>query len=316
MNIVVLVLEDEFAAEGLEALAGAATALGEKVQVAAVPSSATRPLRVPVEEARRIEHAGLTQSSSLDARLHLGLQALAALRANDRPTLVLLPPGQEGETLAARLASRTGGVTLGRCIRLSIDGKEVTAERAAFGGRASMSLRTAASPVYATWRPAPGSVPSSATATEWSALHLDGPLGDNVPRSVPATSDATARLEGAEIVVAGGRGMQGPEGFSLLERLAQLLGAALGGSLPTVDAGWAPVSRQVGQSGKFVAPKLYLAVGISGTLQHMAGISDESTIFALNNDPAAPIFRMASVGVVADWQAVLPLLIQHLEKVT
>lgn len=315
MNIVVLVLEDEVSPESLQALADAAASLGGTTRVAAVPMSASRALRSPVE-AFRIEHPGLARTNSLDARLHLGLQALAALHCGDQALLVLLPPGQEGETLAARMAWRTGGVTLGRCLRLSIEGQEVSAERAAFGGRVSMSLRTSASCVFATWRPGARAFALHATPVDWTTLPLDGPLGEDVPRSVPATSEATARLEGAEVVVAGGRGMQGPEGFALLERLAQRLGAALGGSLPTVDAGWAPVSRQVGQSGKFVAPKLYLAVGISGTLQHMAGISDDSTIFALNNDPAAPIFSMASVGVVADWQDVLPLLVQHLDKET
>lgn len=119
------------------------------------------------------------------------------------------------------------------------------------------------------------------------------------------TADKMPALEGARLVVSGGRGMQGEAGFALLGRIAGQLGAALGGSLPTVDAGWVPVARQIGQSGKFVSPRIYFTVGVSGTPQHMAGVSADSRIIAVNKDPSAPIFARADVGVVAEWQDLL-----------
>ena len=106
--------------------------------------------------------------------------------------------------------------------------------------------------------------------------------------------------------------MQGDEGFALLAQLAQRLGASLGGSLPTVDAGWVPVARQIGQSGKFVNPRAYFTVGISGTPQHLAGVSTDTRIIAVNKDPEAPIFARAEVGVVAQWQDLLPELLKEL----
>ena len=108
--------------------------------------------------------------------------------------------------------------------------------------------------------------------------------------------------------------MGGPEGFEWLTRIALALGAGLGGSLPAVDAGWVPVSHQVGQSGKFVTPKLYFAVGISGTMQHMAGVSAGTRIVALNNDPNADIFSRCDFAVHGDWREILPLLTLLLEN--
>ena len=116
-------------------------------------------------------------------------------------------------------------------------------------------------------------------------------------------------VESARIVVSGGRGVN-EQGFALLEELAERLDGSLGGSLPAVDAGMVPVVRQVGVSGKFVSPDIYLAVGISGTPQHLAGISPDTRIVAINKDPAADIFKVASVGVVGDWEQVLPELLR------
>jgi electron transfer flavoprotein alpha subunit len=115
------------------------------------------------------------------------------------------------------------------------------------------------------------------------------------------------------MVVSGGRGIGAPEGFDLLARIANLLGAGLGGSLPAVDAGWVPVAHQVGQSGKFVSPRVYFAVAISGTPQHLAGIAPSARIVALNNDKDAPIFQRCDVGVVGDWREILPLVMDELE---
>ncbi len=236
-------------------------------------------------------------------------RAWAALAGEPGQQLVLLPSGTEGEALAAGIAALAGGISLGRCAEVALESGAVLATRLAFGGRCALNLRSQAHVTCATLRPANG---DAIVPTPNRVLQL--PAGDEpAPKRepVPAAS-AYPRVEGAPIVVAGGRGMDGPEGFALLARLATALGAGLAGSLPAVDAGWVPVAHQVGQSGKFVAPRLYFAVGISGTPQHMAGIAGHTRVIALNREPDAPIFGRAVAGAVGDWRNVLPLLLDAL----
>ena len=122
-------------------------------------------------------------------------------------------------------------------------------------------------------------------------------------------------LEDARVVVSGGRGIGGAEGFQELRRLAKILDGALGATRAAVDAGWAPPSSQIGQTGKIVAPDIYLAIALSGSSQHLAGMTGSKIIVAINRDPEAPIFRAANVGVVDDYRNVLPSLVGELEKI-
>lgn len=242
----------------------------------------------------------------------LSLQGLSA----EKQRLILMPPGPQGEELAALLAADLDGCSLGRCTALALAGATVIGRRPVFGGRLMIELRSQAAVCCATWRPASAhasalqAIPDSAIRR----LPLTAPAAQPQEVELVQSADAQPRLEGASLVVSGGRGMDGPEGFELLTRVAASVGAAVGGSLPAVDAGWVPVARQIGQSGKFVAPRLYFAVGISGTPQHLAGVSGSARIVALNKDPEAAIFAMAEAGVVGDWRVILPLLLQRLES--
>jgi electron transfer flavoprotein alpha subunit len=227
------------------------------------------------------------------------------------PTLLLVPAGPDGEQVAAWVAAARGGCALGRCSGLGIEGSAVVARRAVFGGRAELGLRSTAPLTCAAIRPDAVDAGAAAAPVQHTQVALDAPA-PFPSEPVPAVQ-ARPRVEGARIVVSGGRGIGGAEGFDLLARVATAVGGGLGGSLPAVDAGWVPVAHQVGQSGKFVSPRVYLAVGISGTPQHLAGIAPSARIIALNSDRDAPIFARCAVAIEGDWREILPLLAARLE---
>lgn len=220
-------------------------------------------------------------------------------------TLIVVPPGPFGEDIAANLAVRIGGRALGRASSVTLGDADLYVTRPAFGGRVEISLR---------YPQGPATVALRGARVEEASVPMPAPVIRDVetpPAELAINRTAIAGrktpLEGARLVVSGGRGLD-EAGFAMLEEIADALGGAVGGSLPAVDAGLVAVSRQVGQSGKFVTPELYLAVGLSGTPQHLAGIGPATRLIAINSDPAAPIFTYAELGAVADAREVLPLL--------
>lgn len=234
----------------------------------------------------------------------------AALPAS---ALMLVIAQPDNEAFAGALAARLGAAPLGRCNDLSFDAQGIAhARRGAYGNRLDITLASAGSMIAAV-RPQAAQAPATIRPT---ATHvLDGLPAPRAP--LPLTpeprNEPHAPLEGARIVVAGGRGMGNDSAFPILYDIAARLEGAVGASLPAIDAGWAPVTRQVGISGKYVSPDIYLAIGISGTPQHLAGIDPHARIIAINSDADAHIFDVAEAGAVAEWQTLLPALLDALD---
>lgn len=257
--------------------------------------------------------------AACDADAGIGTLAAAAVaglsilsdRLPGRPLLVLTPPGPDGEALAAMVAARLGFQPLGRCEGVALTDAGLTAASQR-GGRIRRQI-ACTGPATAVLRPM-GAMPAGGQAT--MPAEALSPAADfagcDLPIEQRQLEERQAGLEGARLVLSGGRGLD-PDGFALLGRIADRLGGAVGASLPAIDLGLAPVSRQVGQSGKFVSPDIYLAVGLSGTPQHLAGVAPVSRIVAINSDPQAPIFQFAEMGLVADWREALPALLAALD---
>jgi electron transfer flavoprotein alpha subunit len=245
---------------------------------------------------------------------------LVDLIRRQRPSIVLWGATDQGRDLAPRVAARLGTGLASNCTRvdLSEDGLLVMT-RPVYGGKASCNVVCPqARPQMATLQP--GAVPAKrpdpsrqaeVTAVDVSLSSQSLRLRlEEVIKIPPSELDVTE----AEVIVAGGRGVGSAEGFGLVEELAHLVGAAVAASRPVVDAGWAPYERQVGLSGKTVAPRLYIACGISGVNHHVVGMRDSRAIVAIDQDPQAPIFQIADVKILGDLHQVLPVLIERLRR--
>lgn len=243
-----------------------------------------------------------------------------ALIAELEPTAVLAAHTVVGADFAPRLAFRLGTAVATACNRAAVEDGRLRVTRTCYGGKAEevVSFRTAPAVVTVkprSFRPCPRR-DAGCGETLWRRSVLEpAAVRTRVRASRRDESDAVP-LETARVVVAGGGGMKGPQGFEIAGRLAGLLGGAVGASRVACDLGWCPPSRQVGLSGKTVAPDLYMAIGISGAGHHMAGCGNAGTIVAINTDPDAPIFRHARYGVVADGQELMQALIDALRAPT
>ena len=265
------------------------------------------------------------------------VEALAALVQQHQPRLILVGATNYGRDIAARLAARLGLGMVYNVADAAVEGGSVVMTVPAFGGAQAVKegfvgegtfLLLARQNAFPTQRvggaPAVEQVPAPAVPA--NGAKLSGPFGtegateaghlgkapDGHEIWLPAASHA--KLEESQIIVSGGRGLGGPQGFAQIEALADALGASVGASRAAVDAGWIPYAHQVGQTGKTVKPTVYIAVGISGAVQHKAGMGTASLVVAINKDKDAPIFGFCDLGVVGDLNVIVPQLTELVKQ--
>ena len=241
-------------------------------------------------------------------------EVLASLVADHSPSAVLIASSADGKETAGRLAIKINSGVITDAIGISAEG---IATQSVFGGSTVVHSKvTKGTPIF-TLRPnSTPPVPAAATATR---VDISVPISEvamkaKVTGRTVAQKDGRPDLSEAAIVVSGGRGVGAPEGFAVIEALADSLGAAVGASRAATDAGWYPHQYQVGQTGKTVSPQLYMANGISGAIQHRAGMQTSKTIVVVNKDPEAPLFELADFGVVGDLFKVVPQLTEEIKK--
>lgn len=239
----------------------------------------------------------------------------AAIRST-AAELVLVPASTHGKELAATLAARFSAALASEVLDVTANGSGFSATRPMYAGKVRATVNLSGSPVFATVRPNVVEIKNDGTATP-KVETLTAAASDSRVQSLGTESKAAAGqvdLSEARVVVAGGRGLKGPENFGLVDKLAEALGGAVGASRMVVDAGWKGHAFQVGQTGKVISPELYVAVGISGAIQHLVGMQNSGCIVAINNNPDAPIFKVADYGVVADLFEFLPKFTAELKN--
>jgi electron transfer flavoprotein alpha subunit len=243
--------------------------------------------------------------------------AVVAAVERTKPALVLFSGSAMGRDLAPRVAAKLGVGLASDCIALSAEGGTLQATRPVYAGKATQSVTFRKSPAMVTLRPKMFAPVETAGATA-EVAPLEFPYDSSGVkgrvREVKAEQGGKVDLTEAEIIVSGGRGLKGPEHFGLIEELAEALGATVGAARAVVDAGWRPHADQVGQTGKTVSPKLYVAVAISGAIQHLAGMSSSRCIVAINKDADAPIFKVADYGIVGDAFEIVPALTEAVKQ--
>jgi electron transfer flavoprotein alpha subunit len=264
-----------------------------------------------VKSVIRVEGLAAYQSETYSAAAQQAATTVAA-------DVILFPSTTYGLEIAPGLGYRLGASVILDCVRLKGDSSgNLTITKPVYGGKANAELVARQGPVVIAMRMrsvAPGEKQEGATG---GIRTIPAPTLNprtQILEHTPEDSGSGPKLEDARIIVSGGRGLGNKENFVHLEELARILGGSVGASRAACDQGWVPASLQIGQTGKKVAPDLYLAVGISGASQHLVGIAGARHIVAINKDAKAPIFQVAALGVVDEWQALLPKLSDALKE--
>lgn len=292
-----------------EALAAAQSIAGDATITAFAVSGSEQALQSAgnygVKSVVLAQHQLLASHSSTAAA-----EALAQYARSVDADIVMLSGNASGKEIAPRLSVKLKAGLLPDCIGLSGEGSSIAAIRPVYAGKAHITVQSASGKAIIALRP--NVFTAKQTGSDTAAIsHYEPNLDASHARvNVISTvkNEGTLDVAEADIIVSGGRGMKGPEHFPLIEQLASTLGAAVGASRAVVDAGWRPHGEQVGQTGKTVSPSLYVACGISGAVQHLAGMSSSKCILAINKDKDAPIFKVADYGIVGDVFEVLPTL--------
>ena len=300
---------------------GIADSLNETLSIALLGSSLGSIAQQAIE-------AGADQVYSIDNpvlepyHVELHLAALCILIEETTPRIVLMGRTVEGRELAPRLAFRLGVGLAQDCLEISMDTStgRLLANRPVYGGSAVAVVSCEQNPQVAAIRPKAYEPLESDTSRsgEIIAFPVELNASDIKTKVIDTVKEEAAgiKLEDARIVIAGGRGLGGPEPFADLQALADILGAGVGASRAAVDSGWVPYSYQVGLTGKTITPEIYITVAISGASQHMAGCSGSNVIVAINKDSEANIFKDAKYGVVGDWEAILPAFTESVRELT
>ncbi|HAU31230.1 MAG: Electron transfer flavoprotein alpha/beta-subunit [Desulfotomaculum sp. 46_80] len=243
---------------------------------------------------------------------------IGSILQEQQPSAFLLGFSIRGRDLAAQLAQRLGTGAASDCTNVEVENGQLVFTRPIYAGKAVVKVSIPeARPAIATIRPnvLPIDAPAAGKTAEVVAVSANAGDVRQVIKDIVLQVSSRPELTEADIIVSGGRGMKGPENFPLLEALADVVGAAVGASRAAVDAGWVPQSIQVGQTGKTVSPTLYIACGISGAIQHLAGMGSSKCIVAVNKDPEANIFKVADYGIVGDLFNVVPILTAEFKKI-
>jgi electron transfer flavoprotein alpha subunit len=311
--------EGAFRPASLEALSAAAVAGGSGAELSAVMTGPGARALAAGAGAYGVKRVYVTEDPALERFSQEGYAtAVAAAVKASGATHVFLGHTVRGRELVSRLAQRLDCGVASDVISLENDGGRILAERPIYGGKLIAKVEVKGAPALYSVRPkafarpeakngaaaevveVPWAAPPSGIRTTWTGFE--------------STSKGKMDVAEADVLVSGGRGMRGPEGFKMLEELADLLNGAVSCSRPVSEQGWRPHGDHVGQTGKTVSPTLYLACGISGAIQHMAGVSSARVIVAINKDPNAPVFERADYGIVGDLFEVVPRLTDEIRK--
>jgi len=241
--------------------------------------------------------------------------ALAQVVNDVQPSILLLPGTSNGRDLAPRLGARLNAGVASDVDRLEWTEGKLRARRPMYSGRAFATVEVTSTPAIATTRPNAFPAEEGGGGAAAEVVNVTADATDRVKVVETRTPEAgELSIAEADIIVSGGRGLKEGNNFSYIRDLAHAIGGAVGASRATVDAGWIDHQHQVGQTGRVVSPNLYIAAGVSGAIQHLAGMSSSKHIIAINKDPEAPIFRIADLGIVGDLFQILPVLTEEVKK--